>query len=70
LRRHSPGRWQALAWFHKAGLEMYTTDSDVSGAGATAASDFRANILTSLGEVRGKFGVTDASQLQKVVVTP
>ena len=61
---------EALGWFYKAGLQLFTTDSDISGAGATAASDFRANILTTLGEVRGIFAVTDASVLEKVVVTP
>jgi HK97 family phage major capsid protein len=59
-----------LTWFYKAGLSLYTTDSDITGAGSTAASDFRANILTTLGEVRGIFAVTDASVLQRVIVTP
>lgn len=59
-----------LVYFQKAGLEMFTTDSDVSGEGATAKSDFRANILTTLGEVRGKFAAVDAQVLRKVVVTP
>jgi HK97 family phage major capsid protein len=62
---------EGLVWFERAGLEMYTTDSDVSdGAAGAVKSDFRANILTTLGEVRGKFAAVDPSVLQKVVVTP
>lgn len=61
----------ALTWFHKRGLSMYTTDSDVSdGAAGAVTSDFRSNILTTLGEVRGVFGVTDAQALEFGVVTP
>ena len=59
-----------ITYFHKAGLSLFTTDSDISGSGATAESDFRANRLTTLGETFGVFAVTDASVLQKVVVTP
>ena len=62
---------EALAYFYKNGLSIYTTDSDVSDGGAGAVtSDFRSNILTTLGEVRGKFGVTDASAVQFAVATP
>jgi HK97 family phage major capsid protein len=61
---------EALVYFERTGLEMYTTDSDISGDGATAKSDFRQNILTTLGEVRGKFAVVDQSVIRKVVVTP
>jgi hypothetical protein len=61
---------EGLVYFERTGLEMYTTDSDVSGEGSTAKSDFRANILTTLGEVRGKFAVVDQSVLRKVVLTP
>lgn len=56
-----------LTWFYKAGLEILTTDSDISGAGSTAASDFRANRLTTLGELRGKMAATDPSRLRKAV---
>jgi HK97 family phage major capsid protein len=60
-----------LVYFERAGLEMYTTDSDVSdGAAGAVTSDFRSNILTTLGEVRGKFAAVDPQVLQKVVVTP
>lgn len=62
---------EALVYFQRTGLEMYTTDSDVSDAGAgLVTSDFRSNILTTLGEVRGKFAVVDQSAIRKVVVTP
>jgi HK97 family phage major capsid protein len=61
---------EALVYFERTGLEMYTTDSDVSGEGSTAKSDFRANILTTLGEVRGKFALVDQSVIRKVVLTP
>lgn len=61
---------EALVYFERTGLEMYTTDSDISGDGATAASDFRKNILTTLGEVRGKFALVDKSVIRKVVLTP
>jgi HK97 family phage major capsid protein len=61
---------EALVYFERTGLEMYTTDSDISGDGATAASDFRKNILTTLGEVRGKFALVDQSVIRKVVLTP
>lgn len=59
----------AVTYFHKLGLSLYTTDSDVTD-GSPVKSDFRANILTTLGEVFGLFAVTDASVLQKVVATP
>jgi HK97 family phage major capsid protein len=61
---------EGVVYFQRVGLEMYTTDSDISGEGATAKSDFRGNILTTLGEVRGKFAAVDPSVLRKVVVTP
>jgi hypothetical protein len=61
----------ALTYFYKRGLSIYTTDSDVSDAAAGAVtSDFRQNLLTTLGEVRGVFGATDASAVQFAVVTP
>jgi HK97 family phage major capsid protein len=62
---------EGLVYFQRTGLEMYTTDSDVSdGAAGVVKSDFRANILTTLGEVRGKFAAVDPQVLRKVVVTP
>jgi HK97 family phage major capsid protein len=60
-----------ITYFQRTGMELYATDSDVSDAGAGAVkSDFRANLLTFLGEVRGKFVATDPSVLHKVVYTP
>jgi HK97 family phage major capsid protein len=62
---------EAVIWFHNLGLEIYTTDSDVSdGAGGAVTSDFRHNILTTLGEVFGVFGLVDQSAVRKVVVSP
>ena len=60
---------QAITWKQKGGVDIYITDSDISGSGATATSDFRSNILTSLAESRTKFIVSDASALQRVVKT-
>lgn len=62
---------QAISWVHTGGLSMYVTDSDVSdGAAGAVTSDFRRNIITTLGEVRGEFVVFDASQMQAGVVAP
>ena len=62
---------EAITYFYKRGLSLYTTDSDVTdGAAGAVTSDFRTNVLTTLGEVRGVFGATDASALQFAVVTP
>jgi hypothetical protein len=62
----------AITFFYRTGVSIYTTDSDVSDTGTAGAaqSDFRRNILTTLGEVRGVFAATDASALQFGVVTP
>lgn len=61
----------AITYFYKRGLSLYTTDSDVTdGAAGAVTSDFRTNVLTTLGEVRGVFGATDAAALQFAVVTP
>ena len=61
---------EALTWKQKGAVDVFITDSDISGSGATAKSDFRANTLTALAETRAKFIVSDPSQLQKVVFTP
>lgn len=58
---------QAITWKQKGGVDIFVTDSDISGAGSTTTSDFRRNILTSLAESRTKFIVSDASALQRVV---
>ena len=62
---------EAVTWFqHSGGINIYVTDSDISGEGATTKSDFRRNILTSLIETRAAFLATDEKAIQKVVVTP
>lgn len=61
---------QAVTWVTKEGAQSYLTDSDISGEGASAKSDFRANLLTALLEVRGAMVPTDAPSIQKVIVTP
>jgi HK97 family phage major capsid protein len=62
---------EAVIWFHNMGLEIYTTDSDISdGTGGAVTSDFRHNILTTLGEVFGVFGLVDQSAVRKVTFTP
>ena len=60
---------EAITWKQKGGVDIFVTDSDISGAGNTATSDFRQNKLTALAESRSKFIVTDASSLQRVVKT-
>lgn len=49
----------AATAYVRTGIETYMTDSDISGAGATAASDFRSNILTVLAEARGLVALTN-----------
>lgn len=61
---------EAVTWFqHTGGVQVYVTDSDISGEGATTKSDFRRNILTSLIETRAAFLATDEKAIQKVVFT-
>ena len=50
-------------------VQVYTTDSDITGAGATAASAFRSNILTTLVEARTKPIVQRPEALTKVAGT-
>jgi HK97 family phage major capsid protein len=47
----------AFALFERTGIEIYTTDSDITGSGSTAKSGFRQNILTTLAETRAKGAV-------------
>jgi HK97 family phage major capsid protein len=61
---------EAFVFFSRTGINIYTTDSDISGAGATAASDFRSNILTTLGETRGQGAVQNPNAATKCVTTP
>jgi HK97 family phage major capsid protein len=49
----------AFVLFERTGIEIFTTDSDIVGSGATAKSAFRANILTTLAETRAKGAVLD-----------
>lgn len=58
-----------MKWLQRQDVTVYTTDSDISGAGATAASDFRANVLTTLAEGRGKAIVHRPEALAKVTGT-
>lgn len=60
----------AFTLYTKNGMRIYTTDSDISGAGSTAASDFRANILTTLGEARAKGAIDNPNAATVVTVTP
>ena len=53
----------------RSDVQVYTTDSDITGAGSTAASDFRSNILTTLVEARTKPIVHRPEALTKVVGT-
>lgn len=68
------GEWStAMVSLVRAGVTVYTTDSDISGSGATAASDFRANILTTLAEARSAALVQNPQAARKVsgtVVAP
>jgi HK97 family phage major capsid protein len=58
-----------MAWLQRQDVTVYTTDSDISGAGSTAASDFRSNILTTLSESRGKAITHRPEALTKVTGT-
>jgi HK97 family phage major capsid protein len=60
---------EGIGIFEKAGLQVYVTDSDISGEGATAQSDFRRNILTFLAELYARAVITDASALEKIEVS-
>jgi len=60
----------ALVTFRYPGVDLFMTDSDISGAGATAASDFRANILTALAETTAKSALVQPAAVCKCVPTP
>lgn len=60
----------ALVLFQRTGVEVYTTDSDIVGAGATAKSAFRSNVLTTLAETRAKGAVVNTAAARELVVTP
>lgn len=58
---------EAVTLFERSGMSLFVTDSDISGEGAQATSDFRRNILTFLAEIRAVPVVLDASALQAAV---
>jgi hypothetical protein len=57
----------AITLFERTGIEIYMTDSDVTGAGK---SGFRANLLTILAEVRAKAAVVNPTAMVQATVTP
>lgn len=60
----------ALVLFQRTGVEVYTTDSDIVGAGATAKSAFRSNVLTTLAEARAKGAVVNTAAGRELALTP
>lgn len=60
----------AFALFERTGIEIYTTDSDIVGSGATAKSGFRSNILTTLAETRAKGAVLDPNAACEALTVP
>ena len=60
----------AMALFERTPVETFVTDSDIIGAGATAKSAFRANVLTMVTEIRAKAAVLNQAAISKVTVTP
>lgn len=57
----------AFALFERTGIEIFTTDSDITGSGATAKSAFRQNILTTLAETRAKGAVLNPNAATECV---
>lgn len=57
----------AIVLFERLGIEIFMTDSDVTGAGK---SGFRANLLTILAEVRAKSAVVNPTAMVQASVTP
>ena len=60
----------AFALFERTGIEIYTTDSDIVGSGATAKSGFRSNILTTLAETRAKGAVLNPNAACEALTLP
>jgi hypothetical protein len=56
----------AVVLFERMGVEIFMTDSDVTGAGK---SGFRANLLTILAEVRAKPAVVNPTAMVQATVT-
>ena len=61
---------RAAVIYQRSGVDLFMTDSDITGAGATAASGFRANILTLLAEARALPTVQQPLLVQPVSETP
>jgi HK97 family phage major capsid protein len=60
----------ALVLFQRTGVEVYTTDSDITGTGASIKSAFRANVLTTLAETRAKGAVVNTAAARELALTP
>ena len=60
----------ALALFERQPVETFVTDSDIIGAGATAKSAFRANVLTMVTELRAKAAILNQAAVTKIAITP
>jgi hypothetical protein len=60
----------AFALFERTGIEIYTTDSDITGSGSTAKSGFRQNILTTLAETRAKGAVLNPNAACEALILP
>lgn len=61
---------RAAVLYQRSGVDLFMTDSDITGAGATAASGFRANILTLLAEARALPTVQQPNLVQPVEESP
>ena len=59
----------AFVLFVRNGVQMFTTDSDIVGSGATAKSAFRSNVLTTLAEMRAKGAVQNPNAATDIIVT-
>jgi HK97 family phage major capsid protein len=60
---------RAAVVYQRSGVELLMTDSDIVGAGATAVSGFRSNILTLLAEARALPTVQQPALVQPVEAT-
>ena len=61
----------AMVLFERSGgVDLFITDSDIIGAGATAKSAFRSNVITLLAEVRAKAAIVNQMAVTKLVLTP
>jgi hypothetical protein len=56
----------AMVLFERTGVEVFMTDSDVTGSGK---SGFRANLMTILAEVRAKAAVVNPTAIAEIKVT-